>query len=167
MERSDFDTVFRGLYSPLYFFARQYVDDEDECRDIVSSAFESLWKNISSIDTIGAKRFLYVTIRNSCVDYARHDQRHRKYVKYVEAMSGYAADPSAILEREELQERVNRNIDSLKPPTRDIFIACYIEKKKYKEVAAEMNISTSTVKKHIIRALKAMRESVSKINLKT
>jgi len=46
----------------------------------------------------------------------------------------------------------------LKPPTSDILRACYVEEKKYKQVAEEMGISVSTVKKHIIKALKIVRE---------
>jgi len=38
-------------------------------------------------------------------------------------------------------------------------VACYVERKKYKEVGQDRGISVSTVKKHIVRALRIMRES--------
>lgn len=158
MEKSEFDSVFREFYSQLYFFARQYVDDDEACRDIVSGAFERLWQNFSKVERVSVKSFLYIAVRNLCVDHARHVSRHREYARYVAAMSRYATDASSLLEREELQRRVNRKIGELKPPTRDIFVACYVERKKYKEVAEQMGISVSTVKKHIVKALKAMRQ---------
>ncbi len=158
LEKSEFDFVFREYYSPLYFFACQYVDDEEACRDIVSGAFERLWRNFSKVERESAKSFLYIAVRNLCVDYARQASRHREYARYVAAMSRYATDASSLMEREELQQRVNRSIDGLKPPTRDIFVACYVERKKYKEVAEQMGISTATVKKHIVKALKAVRQ---------
>lgn len=158
LEKSEFDSIFREYYSPLYFFARQYVDDEEACRDIVSGAFERLWRNFSKVERENAKSFLYIAVRNLCVDHARQASRHRAYARYVAAMSHYATDASSLLEREELQERVNRKIGELKPPTRDIFMACYVERKKYKEVAEQMGISTATVKKHIVKALKMMRQ---------
>lgn len=158
MEKKEFDAIFRENYSQLLFFARQYVSDEETCRDIVSAAFERLWQHFSSIEPDKAKSFLYVTARNSCIDYARHESRHREYARYVTAMSSYATAPSTLMEREELVARVSRQIDCLKPPTREIFMACYVDRKKYREVADEMGISTSTVKKHIIRALKALRK---------
>lgn len=158
LEKSEFDSVFREYYSQLYFFARQYVDDDEACRDIVSGAFERLWQNFSKVERVSVKSFLYIAVRNLCVDHARHVSRHREYARYVAAMSRYATDASSLLEREELQRRVNRKIGELKPPTRDIFVACYVERKKYKEVAEQMGISVSTVKKHIVKALKAMRQ---------
>lgn len=158
LEKSEFDSVFREFYSQLYFFARQYVDDDEACRDIVSGAFERLWQNFSKVERVSVKSFLYIAVRNLCVDHARHVSRHREYARYVAAMSRYATDASSLLEREELQRRVNRKIGELKPPTRDIFVACYVERKKYKEVAEQMGISVSTVKKHIVKALKAMRQ---------
>jgi len=43
-------------------------------------------------------------------------------------------------------------------PTHSILLACYVDGKKYKEVAEMMNISISTVKKHIVKALRIIRE---------
>lgn len=157
LEKKEFDAIFRENYSQLLFFARQYVSDEEACRDIVSSAFERLWQHFSNIDLHKAKSFLYITTRNFCIDHTRHESRHREYARYVATMSSYATDPSTLMEREELVAKVGRHIDCLKPPTREIFMACYVDRKKYREVAEDMGISISTVKKHIIKALKAIR----------
>lgn len=35
-ERFEFDDIFRLYYSQLFFFAMQYIGDENECDDIVS-----------------------------------------------------------------------------------------------------------------------------------
>lgn len=158
LKKKEFNAIFRENYSQLLFFARQYVSDEETCRDIVQAAFERLWQHFSSVEPEKVKSFLYVTARNSCIDHARHELRHRKYARYVATMSSYATDPSTLMEREELVARVSRQIDSLEPHTREIFVACYVDRKKYREVAEEMGISTSTVKKHIIRALKELRK---------
>ncbi len=161
-DNSEFDEIFRKYYSPLYFFARQYVDDEDECRDIVSEAYERVWNNFRNIERQSAKTYLFVTTRNLCLDYVRHQARHRQYARYCAIMSREMAVETDRIEREELQEQINRQIESLQPPTRDIFVSCYVERKKYKEVALERGITVSTVKKHIIRALKIIRELNSK-----
>ena len=50
----------------------------------------------------------------------------------------------------------------LTPYNYHILEACYIHNKKYKEVAEEKSISTSTVKKHIIKALKVLRDGMLK-----
>ena len=100
-KRSEFDDIFRQYHSALYFFARQYVDDEEECRDIVTAAYERLWSNFKSVSAESAKSFLYVATRNLCIDYARHRSRQRAYVRYCETMTRDVADDTDLLEREE------------------------------------------------------------------
>ena len=62
------------------------------------------------------------------------------------------------LEWQEREARIKEILDAMKPPTRDIFIACYVDHKKYAEVATLMAISIDTVKKHIKKALRFIRE---------
>ena len=52
-------------------------------------------------------------------------------------------------------------METLAPRTRLVLQECYIHKKKYKEVAAEMEISVNAVKKHIVKALKTIREEIA------
>lgn len=43
--------------------------------------------------------------------------------------------------------------------TRTIFSLCFVEHMKYAEAAEQLHVSLSTIKKHIVRALKLIRES--------
>lgn len=68
---------------------------------------------------------------------------------------------------EEIDERValiRKLMDQLTPKTRLILEECYINKKKYREVAADLEISESAVKKHIVQALKNIRKNIVKRN---
>ena len=65
----------------------------------------------------------------------------------------------------ELNERehiVAQVLDSLPDYTRQIFTACYVDRKQYAEVATELGISTSTVKKYVSRALQLIAEQREK-----
>ncbi len=157
--QADFDAIFRKYYTPLFFFARQYVDDKEECRDIVMSTYEKAWNNMDRLDPNHASTFLYVTTRNLCIDYLRHLKHHQNYTRYFETMTKDIVEGVDLIEREELQKVANQRISSLRQPTRDIFVSCYVDKKKYREVALERGISVSTVKKHIVKALRLMREA--------
>ena len=50
------------------------------------------------------------------------------------------------------------NVEELTDPTKTILKECYYENKKYQEVADEFGISTNGVKKHIMKALRLIRE---------
>lgn len=161
---SEFDNLFRQNYEPLFHFAQQFVSDEDDCHDIVSSAYESVWSNFASIESESAKNYLYVIVKNKAIDFLRKEEKHRSYLQYVELMGQHIANDDNAMEHEEKMKIVNQVLDDLGHPTSDILRACYVDEKKYKEVAAEMNISISTVKKHIVKALKHIREIKKNLN---
>ena len=65
-------------------------------------------------------------------------------------------------EQDERMMKIQKVLDGMTPHTRHILEECYLHEKKYKEVAAELNISISAVRKHIVKALKAIREEFAK-----
>lgn len=158
IEQADFDDIFRQHYSWLYFYVRQFVADAEACRDVVSSVFESLWIHRGSVEPGAVRSWLFVNAKNKSLDYLRHERHQRAYADFCRhALMDYGEDGDPL----ELQDRwryIGQVIEGLQPPTRDIFMACYVEGKKYSEVAEEMGISVATVKKHIVRALRLLRE---------
>ena len=156
--KAEFDEIFRLYYSQLYFFARQHIDDANECDDIVSSAYEDAWRHFAQIERKAAKTWLFVNVKNKCLDWLRHQERHRNYVALHVHLSEKTTGDADPLEAEERMRKIDRTINSLPKTTRDIFVRCYVDGMKYREVAEEMQISTETVKKHIVRALRMLKE---------
>lgn len=156
-ETEEFDAIFRLYYEQLYLYALQYVADQEECRDIVSAAYEAVWRDFDRMEASTIRAYLYTSVRSKCIDYHRRQNLHGRYSEYVAVMSQTAIDESKGMEQEEQQRIATQLLDDLKSPTREILRACYVEEKSYKEVAAEMNISISTVKKHIVKARKLLK----------
>lgn len=157
-EQKEFDLLFRTWYSPLLMFALQYINDMDEADDIVSAAYEDLWNNFAAIEAATAKSYLYVSVRNLCIDTLRRRRCHERYVELAQLTGNQSGGVDFDPDKTYKEGLVKRLFETLKPPTSDILRACYIEEKRYKQVAEEMQISVSTVKKHIIKALKIIRE---------
>lgn len=163
-ETSEFDRVYRLYYEQLYCFALQYVSDTEECHDLVSAAYEDVWRNFARIERTTVKAYLYSTVRSKCIDYLRRQQCHERYIKYVSYVSQRSVDDRQQMEHDETQRAADALMEQLRSPTREILEACYLKEKKYREVAEEMNISVSTVKKHMVRALKMLRELKNTLN---
>ncbi len=163
-DRKDFDQLFRLYYEPLYRFALQFIADREECHDIVSGAYEDVWRSFERIEAATVKSYLYTNVRNKCIDLLRRQRCHSRYIGYVEHLSERYAHERYQTEHEETQRLIDSILGSMKSPTREILEACYLHEKKYKEVAAEMNISIATVKKHMVRALKMLRELKKTLN---
>ncbi|MCI6473056.1 MAG: sigma-70 family RNA polymerase sigma factor [Bacteroidales bacterium] len=153
-----FDTLFSRHYDELFFFARRYLQDEEDCHDVVSAVFESVWRNMNHLDMENIRHYLYAVVRSRCIDHLRRTAKHKAYVDYAAMMSAIATEPDRLDEQDERLAIVRRLLDEMGPPTNDILCACYVEGKKYREVAEDMKISISTVKKHIVKALKFIRE---------
>ena len=160
---TEFEHFFKENYSHFYFFAQHFVDDEEVSRDIVSDAFEYAWKNYQKADVNNWKTYLYSYIRNKCVDHFRHQIVKNKYADaYLQVTQ--ETDDSGFDEYDERIERIQKILTTLTPQTRHVLEECFINCKKYKEVADELSISSNTVKKHIVKALKLIREEIAKKN---
>ena len=159
-ERDIFDKIFRRYYRQLYVFAYRIVGNEEESCDLVHDSFEELWSSFHETDENAVKAFLYTCLRRKCIDCLRHRQAQQRYVRLTTAVTsqwGGYLDVS-ISELEAREKQIGDCIELLRPPTKEIFTLCYVERKKYAEAAEILGISVSTVKKHIVRALKFFRE---------
>lgn len=152
-----FDILFRQYYEELYFFAMLFLHDSEESRDMVSDAFEDLWVHFSSIQKEAVRYYLYRVVRNKCIDNLRHKKIQQQYVELKRLVTKSYEESMDTVEWQEREAHVQHVLDALQPPTKDIFMACYVDHMKYTEVAKKMDISIDTVKKHVKKALRFIR----------
>lgn len=157
---SEFERLFKENYSRLFQYAYNYLNDKGASEDIVSDAFEYLWVNYKCLENENRLSVLFQQVKHRSIDYLRHNEVVKKYV---------VGELQAGIEQDEVEERdderlkhVLRVIDTLSPQTRCVLEECYFHQKKYLEVAEKLGISTNTVKKHIIKALRLLRTELKK-----
>ena len=68
--------------------------------------------------------------------------------------------PEFIIEEKEFDLKLQSVIQKLKPEQRVVFLLHRVEKKKYKEIAEELEISIKTVEKRIHDALLFLRSEI-------
>lgn len=83
-EQREFDELFKTYYTPLLMFALQYLNDADEADDVVSAAFEDVWRNFASIEAKTVKSYLYVSTKNLCIDALRRRRCHERYIEFAQ-----------------------------------------------------------------------------------
>lgn len=151
----EFDELFRSSYPSLYRYAYSLLRNEDDSRDVVSEVFVKLLeKKPKATLTIG---YLMAMVHNRALDKLKQQKVEN------EARQRLLQDYKLFLEADELKEERLKAIlqfveNELTPQTQRILRMCYAEKKSYKEVAAELDISVQAVNKHISQALKKLRE---------
>lgn len=151
-----FDGLYRKYYKPLFYHAYGFVEDAELCRDILSDVFERLWSNRAGIAPDTAGSYLYQCVRNESIDMVRRQHLSRQYEDYVKTAADGCAD--TIEEEDERLKAIHDTISEMPAQTQRVLEQCYFNNKKYREVAEIMDISTSTVKKHMVRALGMLRE---------
>lgn len=159
-----FDDLFRNNYRRMYLYAYELMGDREMCRDIVSDVFANIWKNkLDVIDDISPS-YLMAAIKNACTSSLRHIATARKYEEeYLNACHEYNMDDVTSKRQDMLVRKMLDMVPS--PPTREILTECYLNRKTYKKVAEQMGISPDTVKKHIIKSLKLLREAFAGKNM--
>ena len=159
MDKKCFESFFKEKYSQAYFLALRILHDDEASKDVVADAFELVLRRTKQekVDNISA--YLMTSVRNVCLDYIRKQNVRSHYVQAsVLATEQLVHNPDQWDVREERIQAIMGSLDELTPRTRQILKLCYVERKKYREVAVELQISESAVKKHIMQALSYMRQ---------
>jgi RNA polymerase sigma factor, sigma-70 family len=159
---TEFELFFKQNYSRFYYFAFQMIGDKEVCRDIVSDGFEQTWPIFEQSKKINWTSYMYALIRNKCVDYLRREMVKTKYADFYMAMYDEADEGDGYEEMEEQITQMYKMISEFSPKTRLVLEECYFHRKKYSEVAEELGISVSAVRKHIVNALKEFRKEIAK-----
>ena len=161
MKADSFEKFFRGNYPKAFYLALRHLHDEEASRDIVADAFEHVWKKVDSSgeNIANMESYLFTTVKNRCIGYLRKQQTVNMFAKTELRIMERCYEEDFDFQRRELHmEEVIEALNELTPKTRQIVNACYVERKKYREVAYEFDISESTVKKHIMQALSFLRQ---------
>ena len=151
----------------LYVTAVSILRNETEAQELVQDFFVDFWqKNMATrIDlstTNSLKNFLFVSIRNRCLNSISKDNTRLKRLKDIMLSDNYTY-PQNRLENNELKEQLETAISQLPERQSIAFRLAYQEHKTRKEIAAFMDTSEETVKKQVANALKTLRASLKKI----
>lgn len=154
-----FRRMFCEHYLRLVRLAVQLTGDEDDGRDVVSDVMETAWRNFGGIDPARYGTWLRTCVCNACLNRLKHRGVESRHAALI-AESCRTATEADSRERERLLRQVEAVAGRLEEPARTIIRLCYYEHNTYSQTAARLGISPETVKKHIRKALRMMREEI-------
>lgn len=159
-ERTSFDDIFTWLFGELCHFSYTFIQDFNQCEDIVQEVFVKYWnihKNFNSEKA--SKAWLYKTVKNECIDFLRSNKKNNKLrIEILELISNETPPDFSGEELQHIKQQYSRALKELPDQTSRIFVMNREEFKSYKEIAQELRISVKSVEYHISRALLTMRK---------
>ena len=156
-----FHTLYRCYFERYVCYAVRYTCDVEEAIDLVQNAFFSLWENLSLYDE-NKNIFLYllIIVKNNCLNYLRSIKIKDSHGdKIVEAMLFSGVDDEGV--DDDIRARLKQVLQELPDKGRFVLLEHIVEGKKVKDIALEMDVAESTVKTHLKRSLKYLREHLS------
>ena len=155
-----FENLFRVYYDRLCNYANTIVKDTDEAEEMVQHTFLSLWENRERIAIhTSVKSYLYRAVHNGCLNKLKHNKVRQKHDDYYKLQADNAFENGAEeLLGNELEKQITDAINTLPPQCKTVFVLSRFENLTYAEIAEQLEISIKTVDKHMVKALKIMRE---------
>lgn len=166
LESADIERAVRKHDRVLVRWLAQKFGDLETARDIAQSTYLRVWRyaQIQPIDNLQALIF------KTAANLAANEFRARKRMKTLSQEQAKESTGRAIewiacpgpspeattLAREEVAATLQA-IEALPQRARRAFILSRFEEKTYREIAALLDVSESSIEKYIIAALKALR----------
>ncbi len=155
--RADFEVIYQDNFPTLYLHAFKMLGNREEAMDVVQEIFTVAWSKRSEITIkTNVKGYLFQAVKNKVLDIYARDATVRKFEVTIKESTYQVIDDEALREKK-LMEQIEAEISTLPEQMALIFRMSRMEEKTHAEIAEVLDISVTTVKTHIGRALKKLR----------
>lgn len=163
-----FELFFDYSYTKLYRYANYFINDVEECKEIVSEVYYNLWQNRKKlVDLEDMDNYLFICVRNQALKHIRDINRYQKVSIeniYTDILSD-KSNPEKQLLGEELSNTIELAVNSLPERCKLIFFMVREEEMKYKDVAKILSISERTVHAQMCIAIKKISALIREYQL--
>ncbi|WP_434502376.1 RNA polymerase sigma-70 factor [Prevotella sp.] len=161
--KEGFEILFMQHYEPLCNFVFGILKDYDASEDVIQELFVKFWEKRDVLpNDLSIKSYMYRAARNMALNHLKHFDIKKEFNIFNKASisdTEQCVDNPA--ETSELQEMIFQAVNELPTERKKIFLMSREDGLKYKEIAAELNISVKTVENQMGKALSTLRTELS------
>jgi RNA polymerase sigma-70 factor, ECF subfamily len=165
-----FEALAERYQRKAYYIAFGFARDREEAKDLSQDAFLKAFMNLKHFDgRSGFYTWFYRILVNLCLDHKRRRSR-RVNEEFNESVENQlepshpiaaGATPDTQVMASQLSRKAGIALESLPAKQRTAFILKNHQGLSIKEIAEVMETAEGTVKVHLHRAVKALRENLS------
>lgn len=162
-----FFTLIERYSHLIYYNCKQYLSQEEDCKDMVMTIVEKVYERCPKADISFFRSWLYSVIRNQCISHIRAQTRQPQPNPTWKETTETAPIPSSIEEESHAygfsDEAIQSALQELDPLQRECLQLFYFEGKSYKEISQQTSYSLKKVKSYLQngkRKLKILLEGI-------
>ncbi len=165
-ELEAFHHLYIEYYSSLCIYAKNFTRNKEIAEEVVQNVFISMWEHKGHLNIESSlKSFLFVSIRNGCLNHLKHLQVINKFNLYYTQLLKDAQDlfnvsqetGDSLLMANELEEKISKEIELLPEQCRRIFIMSRFDCLTHQEIADKLGVTINTVHRQTSIALEKLR----------
>lgn len=159
-----FVALYRHYAPSIRRFTEKIVKSPDLSFDLTQDVFVRIWDHREQLGEIKAfKSYLQTASKNTALNFLKRAaiDRHAKGL-IARQLAEHRPDTFQEVVTADYAAYLQRLLAEIPPQSREVFRLCRQEYKTYDEAAALLGISRNTVKKHMVRTLKYLSESVER-----
>jgi RNA polymerase sigma-70 factor (ECF subfamily) len=169
-DQQAFEALVQRHQQKAYRIAFDFARDREEAKDLSQEAFLRAYTHLSNFDgRSGFYTWFYRILVNICLDYRRRQKRTsaEEFNETVENQiepshqAGNPVSPDQQVIAGQLSRKVGEALESLPPKQRTAFILKNHQGLSIREIAEIMQTAEGTVKVHLYRAVRTLRENLS------
>lgn len=169
-DQQAFEALVQRHQQKAYRIAFDFARDREEAKDLSQEAFLRAYTHLSNFDgRSGFYTWFYRILVNICLDYRRRQKRTsaEEFNETVENQiepshqAGNPVSPDQKVIAGQLSRKVGEALESLPPKQRTAFILKNHQGLSIREIAEIMQTAEGTVKVHLYRAVRTLRENLS------
>lgn len=154
--------VYRQHHEQVRAFARRLLGSDADAEEVVQEVFVALPK---ALRRFRGESTLSTFVMGVAVNHARHylrsAMRRRAALDQVVAQECLAESPDAVLEREQLAERLLHAMGRLTEEQRVAFVLCEVEERSSSEAADILGVPASTLRARVGAAREILRAALA------
>ncbi|MFT3751139.1 MAG: RNA polymerase sigma-70 factor [Agriterribacter sp.] len=157
-----FDEIYNRYWDFLTQLASKHLQSKQRAEDIVQEIFISFYNRRHEFElSVSLRAYLSQALKFRIVNEFRSQVVRNAYSKHLSYTYTYSdIAPYHIYEIKELTCNIYRSIDLLPEKCKKAFLLSRSEDLSYKDISGHLNISVSTVEKHISKALKKLKTNL-------
>ncbi len=157
MTVEEYNRAVEEFADSVYRFIRADIKDDDRANDIVQESFEKLWRNVTEIEYIVVKSWLFSTAYHTMIDIIRKEKRMTTVEEYNETDLSHESQYS------DLNEILHSALERLPEQQRSVILLRDYEGYSYKEIGEITGLTEPQVKINIYRGRVTLKNYLGKI----